>query len=157
MGLTHALEAPHPFIFLSIIYLATVMPNNCALEMTQCNWIGCIVLLRMITYILWFTWLKLTQTKDKYLHSIFFLSRGQTTNQTTIAMTRAKPMEMSSTPHHGRLSKPSTAVPSFTGGKGPSGVSRGRKERCLWDNRQHVLPSTNSIREWTGTLRTPGC
>ncbi len=25
MGLTHALEAPHPFIFLSIIYLATVI------------------------------------------------------------------------------------------------------------------------------------
>ncbi len=51
-------------------------------------------------------------TKDRYLHSIFFLSRGQTANQTMRAMTRAKPMEMSSTPHQGSLSKPSTAVPS---------------------------------------------
>lgn len=34
MGLTQTLEAPHPFIFLSIIYLATVMLPNCALDMT---------------------------------------------------------------------------------------------------------------------------
>lgn len=75
-----------------------------------------------------------TKNKDRYLHSIFFFSRGQTANQTMMAVTRAKPMEMSSTPHQGSLSKPSTAVPSFTGGKGPRGVSRerrGRKERCF--------------------------
>lgn len=85
-----------------------------------------------------------TKTKDRDLHSIFFLSRGQTANQTIKAMIRAKPMEMSRTPHQGSLSKPSTAVPSFTGGKGPRGVL-GKKGKvllrqqaaCATINKQH--------------------
>lgn len=130
MGLTHAFEAPHPFSFLSIIYLATVMPNNCALEMTvQLDRTHSSIANDYIHFMVYMV--KINTDKDRYLHSIFFLSRGQTTNQTMIPMTRAKPMEMSSTPHHGRLSKPSTAVTSFTGGKGPRGVSREKKGKVL--------------------------
>lgn len=147
MALTQTLEAPHPFIFLSLIYLAMVMIPNCALEMTLCNWIWLIVLLLMITSILWFTWLELTQrlkTKDRYLHSIFFLSLGQTANQTMIAVTTAKPIEMSSTPHQGSLSKPSTAVPSFTGKRDQEGCrGKGEERKGAFETKgQHVLPST---------------
>lgn len=48
------------------------------------------------------------QVRGVYSRLIFFLRRGQTTNQTNKAVTRAKPREMHSVPHHGTLSKPST-------------------------------------------------
>lgn len=51
---------------------------------------------------------KILKCRDMHSRSIFFLRRGQTTNQTTRAVTRAQPSEMHSVPHHGTLSKPST-------------------------------------------------
>lgn len=85
-----------------------------------------------------------TKTKDRYLHSIFFLSLGQTANQTMIAVTTAKPIEMSSTPHQGSLSKPSTAVPSFTGKRDQEGCrGKGEERKGAFETiGQHVLPST---------------
>lgn len=47
----------------------------------------------------------------KNLLSIFFLRRGQTMNQTTRAVSTAKPNEMSRVPHQGILSNPSTEGP----------------------------------------------
>lgn len=75
-------------------------------------------------------------------------------NQTTRAVMMAKPMEMRSDPHQGRLLKPSTAIPSFTGGKRPREQwhKRGRKEKLLL--RQQAACATtntlNSIRERRG-------
>lgn len=44
------------------------------------------------------------------LRSIFFLRRGQTINQTNRAVSTPQAKEMSSVPHHGTLSNPSTGV-----------------------------------------------
>lgn len=47
-------------------------------------------------------------TLCKYLPFIFFFNRGHTMNQTTRAVSRAQPNEISRVPHHGNLSNPNT-------------------------------------------------
>lgn len=49
--------------------------------------------------------------EDLISRAIFFLRRGQTINQTTVAVSREKPNEMSRVPHQGILSNPSTEWP----------------------------------------------
>lgn len=87
----------------------------------------------------WISRLLKMKNKKGDLRSIFFLRRGQTINQTTMAVSTEKPNEMSRVPHQGILSNPSTE--GSPGAKDTiKHTQKENRERQFLKTRQRVLP-----------------